>query len=97
MVRNAGKYGIEVGDIQINWPKMIKRSRDVAKRLSKGIEYLFKKNKIDYINARGKLKTTSLIGVTEEDGKETEYQADKIIIATGARAKKLLLIKKPWY
>ena len=49
-IQNAGKYGIHVGDIKVNWHKMIQRSRDVAKRLSKGIEYLLKKNKIDYIS-----------------------------------------------
>mgnify|MGYP001477944187 CR=1 FL=1 len=46
LVQNADKYGIDVGDVKINWTKIIKRSRDVSKRLSKGIEYLFKKNKI---------------------------------------------------
>ena len=43
LIQNAGKYGIEIGDVKVNWPKMIKRSRDVARRLSKGIEYLIKK------------------------------------------------------
>ncbi|HIM53043.1 MAG TPA: FAD-dependent oxidoreductase, partial [Candidatus Marinimicrobia bacterium] len=52
LVQNAKKYGIETGEVSVNWEKMIKRSRDVAKRLSKGIEFLMKKNKIDYIPAR---------------------------------------------
>ena len=43
LVQNARKYGIEVGEVTVNWEKMIKRSRDVAKRLSKGVEYLIKK------------------------------------------------------
>ena len=87
LVQNADKYGIDVGDVKINWTKIIKRSRDVSKRLSKGIEYLFKKNKIEYISARGKLLNNSTISSVGEDGIETKYQADKIIIATGARAK----------
>ena len=66
---------------------MIQRSRDVAKRLSKGVEYLLKKNKIDYIPATGKLLTSSIVIATDRKGKKTKYQANNIIIATGARAK----------
>jgi len=87
IVKNAKKYGIEVGDVTVNWEKMIKRSRDVAKRLSKGIEFLMKKNKIDYISARGKLLGNGKVETTDADGKITEISADNIIIATGARAK----------
>jgi dihydrolipoamide dehydrogenase len=87
IVKNAKKYGIEVGDVTVNWEKMIKRSRDVAKRLSKGIEFLIKKNKIDYISARGKLLGNGKVETTDADGKITEISAESIIIATGARAK----------
>ncbi len=87
IVKNAKKYGIEVGDVTVNWEKMIKRSRDVAKRLSKGIEFLMKKNKIDYIPARGKLLGNGKVETTDADGKIAEISADNIIIATGARAK----------
>ena len=87
LVKNANKYGIEVGEVTVNWGKMIKRSRDVAKRLSKGIEFLMKKNKIDYIPAFGKLLDGTTIETTDTDGKKTQLKAEKIIIATGARAK----------
>ena len=87
LVKNSKKYGIEVGEVTVNWQKMIKRSRDVAKRLSKGIEFLMKKNKIDYIPARGKLLGNGKVETTDADGKITEISADNIIIATGARAK----------
>ena len=87
LINNAKKYGIEVGEVTVNWKKMIKRSRDVAKRLSKGIEFLMKKNKIDYIPARGKLLGNGKIETTDADGKIAEISADNIIIATGARAK----------
>ena len=87
LVKNAKKYGIEVGEVTVNWGKMIKRSRDVAKRLSKGIEFLMKKNKIDYIPAFGKLLDSTTIETTDADGKKTQLKAEKIIIATGARAK----------
>ena len=87
LVKNAKKYGIEVGEVTVNWGKMIKRSRDVAKRLSKGIEFLMKKNKINYIPAFGKLLDGTTIETTDADGKKTQLKAEKIIIATGARAK----------
>ena len=87
LVKNAKKYGIEVGEVTVNWGKMIKRSRDVAKRLSKGIEFLMKKNKIDYIPAFGKLLDGTTIETTDADGKKSQLKAEKIIIATGARAK----------
>jgi len=87
LVQNAKKYGIETGEVSVNWEKMIKRSRDIAKRLSKGIEFLMKKNKIDYIPARGKLLGNGKVETTDADGKITEISADSIIIATGARAK----------
>ena len=87
LVQNAKKYGIETGEVSVNWEKMIKRSRDVAKRLSKGIEFLMKKNKIDYIPARGKLLGNGKVETTDADGKITEISADNIIIAIGARAK----------
>ena len=87
LVKNAGKYGIDVDNIQVNWTKMIKRSRDVAKRLSKGIEYLFKKNQIDYFAAKGKLLNCHQVLAIDSDGKQIEYKGEYIIIATGARAK----------
>ncbi len=87
LVKNAKKYGIEVGEVTINWKKMIKRSRDIAKRLSKGIEYLMKKNKIDYIPAYGKLTNNSTVEVTDSQGKKNQVKAKNIIISTGARAK----------
>ena len=87
LVKNADKYGIEVGKVTVNWKKMIKRSRDVAKRLSKGIEYLMKKNKIDYIPAYGRLTNNSTVEVTDSQGKKIQFKAENIIISTGARAK----------
>ena len=89
LIKNAGKYGIETGEITVNWEKMIKRSRDVAKRLSKGIEFLMKKNKIDYIPARAKLIDQNTIEATDSTGKKVIHKADNIILATGARPKSL--------
>ena len=76
IINNANKFGIEVGEITINWGKIIKRSRDVSKRISKGVEFLIKKNKIDYISARGKLLGNGRVETTDSNG-------DTYIDATG--------------
>jgi dihydrolipoamide dehydrogenase len=66
---------------------MIKRSRDVAQRLSKGIEYLIKKNKIDYIPAYGKLMDNYSVETIDSEENKIQIKTENIIIATGARAK----------
>ena len=87
IIKNANQFGIEVGEVTINWGKIIKRSRDVAKRISKGIEFLIKKNKIDYIPARGKLLGNGRVETTDLNGKNAQIVAKNIILATGARPK----------
>jgi len=70
-----------------NFDKTIKRSRSVSKRLSKGIEYLLKKNKIKHISGSGVLKSPNSIEVITNDGNSEIYESQNIIIATGARNK----------
>jgi len=67
----------------------VQRSRDVANGMSKGINFLFKKNKIDHIVGFGKLKAGKKVEVTAEDGSKTDYSAEHIIVATGGRAREL--------
>ncbi|MDO5981337.1 dihydrolipoyl dehydrogenase [Flavivirga spongiicola] len=83
-LKHAGDYGLTVKDFDKDFDAVIKRSRGVADGMSKGIEFLMKKNKIDVINGFGKLKPGKKVDV---DG--TEYSADNIIIATGARSREL--------
>ena len=87
LIENAASFGIDIKDFSVNWKKVIKRSRDVSRRLSKGIEFLLKKNKITHISGRGELKSKSEILVTSVDGKHKTISAKNIIIATGARPK----------
>ena len=87
LIENAAAFGIEIKDFSVNWKKVIKRSRDISKRLSKGIEFLLKKNKIKHISGRGQLKSKSEIIITSSDGKKNIISAKNIIIATGARPK----------
>lgn len=88
-MQHASEYGISVGAPKAEIKEMVKRSRDVADGMSKGVTFLMKKNKIDVINGTGTLKTGGKLSVTDDKGKTTEYSAQNIIIATGARSREL--------
>ena len=68
-ISHAKEYGIEVADAKVDFGGMVKRSREVANGMSKGIQFLFKKNKIDHIAGFGKLKSKSQVEVKAGDGK----------------------------
>ncbi|MDX9845644.1 MAG: dihydrolipoyl dehydrogenase [Tenuifilaceae bacterium] len=91
---HAADYGVLTSDVKPDFEKMISRSRDVAANMSKGIEFLFKKNKIDVINGVGKLKGKGIVVVTDSDGKSQEVTAKHIILATGARSRELPNLKQ---
>ena len=86
---HAKDYGIEVKDASADLGAVIKRSRGVAEGMSKGVQFLMKKNKIDVIMGTGKLARGKKVEVTDDKGAVTTYEADHIILATGARAKAL--------
>jgi dihydrolipoamide dehydrogenase len=83
-LKHAEDYGLKVKDAEHDFDAVVKRSRGVADGMSNGVKFLMKKNKIDVIEGFGKLKTGKKIDV---DG--TEYSADHIIVATGARSREL--------
>lgn len=83
-LKHAEDYGLSVKEANKDFDAVVKRSRGVAEGMSKGVQFLMKKNKIDVINGFGKLKPGKKVVV---DGKE--YQADHIVIATGARSREL--------
>ena len=83
-LKHAEDYGLSVKDADKDFGAVVKRSRGVAEGMSKGVQFLMKKNKIDVINGYGKIKPGKKV---EVDG--TEYSADHIIIATGARSREL--------
>ncbi len=88
--KHAADYGVSIeGEIKPDFEAMVKRSRGVASGMSKGIEYLFKKNKIETITGIGKLVEKNGVEVTDESGKKATYTAKHIIIATGARSREL--------
>jgi dihydrolipoamide dehydrogenase len=87
---HASDYGITVKDAKADFGAMIERSRGVASGMSSGIQFLMKKNKIDVLKGTGTVKPGKKLLVKGDDGKSTEYTADKgIIIATGARSRVL--------
>jgi dihydrolipoamide dehydrogenase len=88
-IKHASDYGITVSDAKHNFGEVVQRSRNVADGMSKGIQFLFKKNKIEAIFGNAKVKQGKKVEVTDSDGKKTEYAANNIIIATGARARAL--------
>lgn len=91
--KHASDYGIEAKDFKADLPGMVKRSRDVAAGMSKGIQFLFKKNKIDHIAGVGKLKKGGKVEVTNAEGKKEDHEAKNIIVATGGRSRELPSMK----
>ena len=88
--KHAADYGVAIsGEVKADFAAMVKRSRDVADGMSKGIQFLFKKNKIETIVGFGKLAGKNSVEVSDESGKKTTYQAKHIILATGARSREL--------
>lgn len=86
---HAQDYGISVKDAKADFSGMVKRSRGVADGMSKGIQFLFKKNKIDQLLGFGKLAANKTVVVTDDKGKSENYTADNIIVATGGRSREL--------
>lgn len=93
-LQHAGDYGIIAGDAKADFGAVVKRSRDVAAGMSKGIQFLMKKNKIDVIAGHGKVKPGRKVEVTAADGKVTVYEAKNILIAVGARSRELPNLKQ---
>ncbi|MEY2692874.1 MAG: Dihydrolipoyl dehydrogenase [Bacteroidota bacterium] len=88
-LKHASDYGLTVSSFDKDFNAVVARSRNVADGMSKGVQFLMKKNKIDVIEGYGTLKPGKKVDVKAADGKTTEYSADHIIIATGARSREL--------
>tara|TARA_Y100001970_G_scaffold20772_1_gene23454 strand:- start:9732 stop:11108 length:1377 start_codon:yes stop_codon:yes gene_type:complete len=83
LVKNSKKYGIDIKEFSVNWEKVIKRSRDIANRMGKGIQFLMKKNNIDVINGFGKILDKNTVEV-QNDSSQEKISTDFMIISTGA-------------
>jgi len=87
--KHAVDYGVDLSNPTVNFENVIKRSRGVADKMSKGVQFLMKKNKIDVIMGFGKLTAPGKIEVTAADGSKKTHEAKNIIISTGGRARQL--------
>ncbi|HBG25241.1 MAG TPA: dihydrolipoyl dehydrogenase, partial [Rikenellaceae bacterium] len=88
--QNHNDYGFDiVGEIKPDLNKIVERSRNVANGMSRGIDFLFKKNKVSVLNGTGKILSPNKVEVISNDGSVTVVEAKNIIIATGARANSL--------
>lgn len=88
-INHANDYGITVKDANADFPGIVKRSRGVAEKMSGGVQFLMKKNKIDVIMGMGTVKPGKKVAVTNDKGETSEYSANHIVIATGARSRQL--------
>ncbi|MEN9415216.1 MAG: hypothetical protein RLZ62_1520 [Bacteroidota bacterium] len=88
-LNHAEDFGIKVGKASADFDAVVKRSRGVADGMSKGVQFLMKKNKITVIMGNARLVAGPKVSVTDAEGKTAEYSAKNIIIATGGRAKQL--------
>ena len=89
-LKHAADYGLTInGEVDKDFNAVISRSRGVAEGMSKGVQFLMKKNKIEVIDGFGKVKPGKKVDVTKADGSVIELSADHIIIATGARSREL--------
>ncbi|MGB3991629.1 MAG: dihydrolipoyl dehydrogenase, partial [Flavobacteriaceae bacterium] len=88
-LQHAEDYGLKASGVDKDFDAVVKRSRNVAGTMSKGVQFLLKKNKIEVINGHGKVLPGKKIAVTDANGKAVEYTANNIIIATGARSREL--------
>lgn len=89
-ISHASDYGVDVKDFSVNFEGMIKRSRNVANKMSKGVQFLMKANKIEVLEGTGVFKSGDELSIQDDDGKEQEtVEAEHFIIATGARPREL--------
>ncbi len=93
-LNHASDYGIKVDAYQADFAAVVKRSRGVADGMSKGIQFLMKKNKIDVIAGFGKVKSGKKVEVTDKDGKVATHEAKHIVLAVGARSRELPNLKQ---
>lgn len=89
MARHAAEYGISCGELSVDWPAVIARSRAISDRLSNGIAFLFKKNKITCMSGTARILAPGKVEVTAEDGSVSVVEGENILIATGARTREV--------
>ncbi|MGE9292543.1 MAG: FAD-dependent oxidoreductase, partial [Puniceicoccales bacterium] len=88
-MQHAEDFGFTVGDIKVDFAKVVERSRGVANQMAKGIEFLFRKNKVEYIRGKAQINVPGLVEITDGEDKGKILSTKNILIATGCRARML--------
>ena len=88
-INHSKDYGIDIKGSSIDFKSVIGRSRNVADGMSKGVNFLMKKNKVDVISGYGKVHAKGEVEVTDSENKKSIHKTDNIIIATGGRSKRI--------
>ena len=83
-LQNFSKLGIEVGEVKLNLEKMMKNKDKAVTVLTKGVEFLFKKNKVTYFKGTGSFKSANKISILDDQKKETVIETEKTVISTGS-------------
>jgi dihydrolipoamide dehydrogenase len=91
--QHAAEHGIGVADVQIDLARMMKRKEDVVAQNTKGVEFLFRKNKVTWAKGRGTLRAGNFVDVAAADGSTTTYEAKNVIFATGSLPFELPFLK----
>ena len=86
--KNAAELGFEVSGLKINWANVLARKDKIVKKHAKGIEFLFKKNKVEFVQGWGRYEGPGRVSV-EKDGKKTEIEASNILMVSGSEARAL--------
>lgn len=86
---HAGDFGLNVKGLEYSWEKIIARSRGVSDKLAGGIEFLFKKNKVDYIRGKGSLAGNGRVDVVDANGKRSTMEGEHILLSTGCTSRPL--------
>jgi len=89
MAHRAAEFGMSFDKLEFDWSKVIQRSRKVSERLAGGIEFLFKKNGVDYIRGTGAIAGPGKVEVTADDGSTSSAESKHIVVATGCKSREL--------
>ena len=88
-MKKAEVYGLSAKDVSFDFAKVMERSRSVAAQMAKGIEFLFRKNKVDYIVGKAQVSAPGMVSITEGDQKGKFFKAKNILIATGCKMRRI--------
>lgn len=88
-IKKSDLYGINVKEVSFDFPKVMERSRSVSAQMAKGVEFLFRKNKVDYIIGKGQVNAPGMVSITEGEHKGKFLKAKAIMIATGCKMRRI--------